>query len=467
MPNSMNTRRVLVIDDDELISASLRLALPSQWSMTACSGPTDVWSRPDLTEFSLAMVDMHLSGNLSLAEGLEVIRRLRHSFPLLECVAMSGNLERTLMEQGLAAGASRFLAKPIATEEFQNLLEKTEALLDIKEIHLTSSLPSRNGTEWIGKSAKSAEVLRQIASLKGEAGPILLEGESGTGKEVAAWLLNQQEPPRSRPFIRVNLGGIPETVFESEFFGHVKGAFTGADQNRAGLVEAAAGGDLFLDEIEALPINSQAKLLRFLESGETRRVGARETQRVQVRVIVATNRNLTEMVRQGAFREDLLWRVNGKSIRLPSLRDRREDIPLLAEYFLAKERPRRNQRFAQDAIELLQGLPFTGNVRELKRICEQVSLLAPLPIIREQDLIASLPLGVIPKTFESAYQANPTAAPNADLSLGLNELVSRFEANVIRQALQQFPEPDLAAEKIGISRSSLYKKMKDYGIERS
>jgi DNA-binding NtrC family response regulator len=466
MSKTQLTRRVLVLDDDDLVPASLRLALPGHWSMTACSTADEVWSRSDLGQFSAAFVDMHLTGDLKTAEGLEVIGRLRTLAPTLECVAMSGDLDRKLMEQGLEFGASRFLGKPIVTEEFLHVLEKIEALLEIRETRETQSQNQAHnqtrGPMWIGNSAKSQDVLRQIASLKGEPGPILLEGESGCGKEVAAFLLHQQELPRTRPFIRVNLGAIPESVFESEMFGHMKGAFTGADQNRAGLIEAAAGGDLFLDEIEALPLANQAKLLRFLESGETRRVGARESHHVQVRVIVATNRSLSEMVKAGEFREDLLWRVSGRVVRLPALRDRREDIPLLAEHFLSLERPRRNKHFAEDALQLLQRLPFTGNVRELKRLCEQVSLHAPLPVIREQDLRQNLPASLIPAGAVSSSSQDL----DLDLSLGLSELTARYEAYVIRQALTRFPEPDLAAEKIGISRSSMYKKMKDYGIER-
>ena len=466
MSKTQLTRRVLVLDDDDLVPASLRLALPGHWSMTACSTADEVWSRSDLGQFSAAFVDMHLTGDLKTAEGLEVIGRLRTLAPTLECVAMSGDLDRKLMEQGLEFGASRFLGKPIVTEEFLHVLEKIEALLEIRETRETQSQNQAHnqtrGPMWIGNSAKSQDVLRQIASLKGEPGPILLEGESGCGKEVAAFLLHQQELPRTRPFIRVNLGAIPESVFESEMFGHMKGAFTGADQNRAGLIEAAAGGDLFLDEIEALPLANQAKLLRFLESGETRRVGARESHQVQVRVLVANQPSLSEMVKAGEFREDLLWRVSGRVVRLPALRDRREDIPLLAEHFLSLERPRRNKHFAEDALQLLQRLPFTGNVRELKRLCEQVSLHAPLPVIREQDLRQNLPASLIPAGAVSSSSQDL----DLDLSLGLSELTARYEAYVIRQALTRFPEPDLAAEKIGISRSSMYKKMKDYGIER-
>jgi transcriptional regulator with PAS, ATPase and Fis domain len=286
----------------------------------------------------------------------------------------------------------------------------------------------------------------------------LIEGESGTGKEVAAWLIHRQELAQaSRPFVQINLGAIPESVFESEMFGHAKGAFTGADQNKIGLAEAANGGDLFLDEIEALPAANQAKLLRFLESGEIRKVGARETVKVSVRVIAATNRDLAEMVANGDFREDLMWRVSGKRLKLPALRKRIQDVKELATYFLSLERPRRNKTLTDDAIEVLEKHKWNGNVRELKRLCEQVCLVSPLPIVRAEDVLLALPTG---------SNETPKARLEADLSLGLVELTARFEAGIIREAVYRWPDLDIAAEKIGISRSSMYKKMKDYGIER-
>lgn len=464
-------RRLLVVDDDDLVIASLRMALPSNWSLATANSESEV---PD-EGYVAALVDMHLSGNIAIAEGLDVIRKLRAKNPHLEIVAMSGDFDRNLMEQGLKSGASRFLAKPIGVEELLLTLEKIEALLLLREI-ATSRIeisPGRREPRWVGTSSASQNVARAIAGLRGEHGPILIEGESGTGKEVVAWLLHAQERTLAlqrglptRPFVQVNLGAIPEAVFESEFFGHVKGAFTGADQNKIGLAEAAHGGDLFLDEIEALPMASQAKLLRFLESGEVRRVGSRETVRVQARVIVATNRNLNEMVLASEFRDDLMWRVSGKQLKLPPLRERKEDIGELARYFFELERPRRNKQLTDEAIQALETHTWSGNVRELKRVCEQISLYAPLPLIRSEDVMICLPKSGF-ANVESLNQKEGIFGAKIDLSMGLTELLARFESHVVREALRVTADVDQAAERIGISRSSMYKKMKDFGIERN
>jgi DNA-binding NtrC family response regulator len=439
--------KLLVVDDDDLIAASLRMALPPTWRMTHETAAPKESAGP----FTAAFVDMHLSGNVAKAEGLQVIETLRERDPHLEIVAMSGNLDRTLMEACLKAGASRFLAKPLTPEEVGLTLDKIEALLLLREATGRSSRTA----PWIGDSELSNRVRREIAALKGEGGPILIEGESGTGKEVAAGLIHAQEST-GRAFVSVNLGALPETVFESEFFGHVRGAFTGADQNKMGLAEAAHGGDLFLDEVEALPMSQQAKLLRFLESGEIRRVGAKDSMKVQVRIIAATNRNLEMLVKEGKFREDLLWRLNGRKLLLPPLRERLDDVVSLAKHFLDLERPRRNKSLADDALEALKAHSWPGNVRELKRVVEQLALHAPLPIIRADDVARVLPTS-----------AKISGLPNLDLSRGLGPLVEAFEADLIRQALSKKEDVDEAAALLGISRSSLYKKIKDYQIDLS
>ena len=252
----------------------------------------------------------------------------------------------------------------------------------------------------------------------------------------------------------MNAAAIPETVFESEFFGHVKGAFTGADQNKMGLAEAAHEGDLFIDEIEALPMSQQAKLLRFLESGEIRRVGGKDTIKVKVRLIAATNRNLEQMVEKEQFREDLLWRINGKKINLPELRNRQEDVKELALYFLDKERPKRNKQLTDDAIEALQSYNWPGNVRELKRVIESLSISSPLPIIRGEDVFKII------KPSESS----PSPSMDFDIFQGLAALVAQFEKQVIEKTLEKQKDVDEAAKILKISRSSLYKKIKDHGI---
>ncbi len=440
--------KMLFIDDDPMIAQSVKMQLASNWKMIHATSLKGL----DGKNFDAAFVDMHLSPDslrMKKPEGPSFIAQLSQQNPHLEIVAISGDLDRNLMESCLKAGASRYLAKPLAPEEFKLILEKIEALILLQN---ATHRAFQNSQAWIGSSLKSHEVRKQLASLQSESGPILIEGESGTGKEVAAHLIHG--PQSERPFIAVNIAAIPEKLFESEMFGHVKGAFTGADQNKIGLVEAASGGDLFIDEIEALPLSLQPILLRFLESGEIRRVGAKDNIKINARVIVATNQNLNQMVKDQKFRDDLLWRLNGKKILLPPLRDRSADIIELVEYFLQKERPKRNKAIAEDAKKTLSEYGFPGNVRELKRIVEQISLYAPLPIIRREDVVNCLPRTVGGPNTE-----------NVDFSLGLNEVMQAFEANIILKALQLHPEIDELAHVLKVSRSNLYKKLKDHNIE--
>lgn len=392
---------------------------------------------------------MHLEPHQPL--GLNVLQRLSQEHPETELIAMSGDLRRDLMEAALKAGAQRFLAKPLQSEELLLILSKIEALFDLRQ-GLTRTQP---GPQWIGDGPASQKVLQSLAAFRGEPGPILIEGESGTGKEVAARLLHHQEE-NGRPFIPVNVAALPENLFEAELFGHVKGAFTGADRDRAGLCESAAGGDLFLDEIEALPLALQVKLLRFLESGEIRRVGARESNRIHCRVIAAGNQPLEELVRQGKFREDLYFRLSGKRLNLPPLRERKEDLRPLAEFFLRNERPRRNKSFSEDGFSALAAYHWPGNVRELKRVCEQLSLTSPLPLIREQEVEA-----LLPRTSPRAA----SAIPQMDLGRGLAALLSDYEREIIRRALALENDIEKTGQLLGISRSSLYKKIKDHGLE--
>ncbi len=440
---------LLVVDDDSLVIQSVKMALPEQWRMMGAQNPTDLPERG----FHAALVDMHLTGNLEKAEGIDVIRRLSQRYANLEIIAMSGNLDRQLMEQCLKAGASRFLAKPLSLEELGLTLGKIEALFQMQGA-LTRS--TQIGVKWVGDSAASKDIHRKIASLRDEAGPILIEGESGTGKEVCAQLVHQQQT-RPGPFVPVNVAGVPENLFESEFFGHVKGAFTGADQNKIGLIEAAQGGDLFLDEIEALSMPLQAKLLRFLESGEIRRVGAKESLHVQTRVIAATNRNLDQLVRDGKFREDLLWRLSGKKVLLPPLRDRKQDIPDLCRHFFSLDKFRKKE-IEEEAMQALKEYAWPGNVRELRRVCEQLILVAPLPVVRKEDVLQSL-------RPSSGTGGAVTAGAPLDLSRGLSDLVNSFEAQVIQTALERHGDIDEVARVLKISRSSLYKKIKDHNIQ--
>jgi DNA-binding NtrC family response regulator len=440
----MKNLTLLAIDDDDLILQSLRIGIPQHWRLVSFNSHTKV---PTEGHYHAAFVDMHLTGRVTQAEGLEVIKKLKEQWPHLQIVAMSGDLDRDLMEQCLRAGASRYIAKPINLDEVILLLDKIEALLLMQD---ASVRQNSKELKWIGSGDLSNNVRQQMALLRGERGPILIEGESGTGKEVVAQMIHHQEP--GRPFIPVNVSAIPENLFESEIFGHVRGSFTGADQAKMGLAEAAAGGDLFLDEIEALSLPLQAKLLRFLETGEIRRIGSKDTIRVDTRVIAATNKNLETMVRDGQFREDLQWRFSSKKILLPPLRDRACDIQELAEFFLSKEKSRK-KTLSDDALRLMSDYHWPGNVRELKRVCEQMALMAPLPLIRAEEV---RPL-ISPRAFSASVES-------VDYALGLEQIVNQYEARIIAQCLKQFGDIDKVADILNVSRSNLYKKIKDYNI---
>ncbi len=435
---------LLVVDDDPLVIQSVETALPKNWRLISANAPD---SAP-VSGYQAALVDMHLTAAADKAEGVQVIKQLTGRNPHLEVIAMSGHLDRNIMEQCLKAGASRFLAKPLSFDELLLTLQKIEAYLLLQN----ASRRGQGPAVWIGTGAASQNIRKQIAAIHGENGPILIEGESGTGKEVAAQLIHGQDS--AGPLVAINVAGLPDHLFESEFFGHVKGAFTGAEQNKMGLAEAAHGGDLFLDEIEALSLSHQAKLLRFLETGEVRRVGAKDPTRVQARVIAASNRNLKEMVKDGKFRDDLLWRLRGKTLSLPPLRDRLEDLPDLVRHFLFQDKARK-KTLADDALPALQSYSWPGNVRELKRVCEQLILISPLPFIRREDV-----LNVIQPRSNA-----PLAPVSIDWDRGLPQLVNDYEANLIKKALEAHRHIDEVAKVLQISRSSLYKKIKDHGIE--
>jgi DNA-binding NtrC family response regulator len=430
---------LLLIDDDYTIAEAIRPILPKHWRMN--------YSRelsPALEQifFHSAMIDMHLEPHHSPPLGPKVIRQLKSLQPQTEVIGISGDLTVSLMEEALREGASRFIAKPLFTEEVLEALQKIEALWELRWLQ---SNPQRGVQTWIGHSPASQRVLSTLANLRGEKGPILIQGETGTGKEVVARLLHAQEP--DRPWVAVNIASIPENLFDSELFGHIKGSFTGADQNKVGLAEAAQGGDLFLDEIEALGSNQQVKLLRFLESGEIRKVGSTTTQKLNLRVICASNQNLQELVKQGKFREDLYFRISGHRIDLPPLRLRVEDIPELAQSFLSSSRVRSNKSFSEESLKLLMHYSWPGNVRELKRVCEQLSLSAPLPIIRPADIQRMLPVD-----FKSE-------------AVSLADILAQYEAVIIKEYVSRLQDLDLVAEKLSIGKSTLYKKIKDYNIE--
>ncbi|MCH2534255.1 MAG: sigma-54 dependent transcriptional regulator [Bdellovibrionales bacterium] len=443
----MKNFKLLIVEDDNLVSDALYELLNDQWDIEVANSAPEV--NPE-NLYHVALVDLNLSGKNNEFDGLEVMQNLINHNSQIEIIAMSGHINREVMEASLEHGASRFLAKPLNPNEVTNTFHKLHSQLQL----LKNSHPRNRDQNFIGTSKSWTNLLKQIAQLKSEPGPILIEGASGTGKEVVATLLHQQEG-EGRPMIVVNIAAIPENLFEAELFGYVKGAFTGADSNRVGLIEAAHGGDLFLDEVEALSLNMQVKLLRFLESGEVKKLGDHKVNHVKVRTVLATNKNLEEMVQNKEFREDLLWRINGVKLNLPSLKERREDIQTLAQHFL-KQNASRAKTLSEEAKQLMSQYSWPGNIRELKRVCEQLSLTSPLPIIRDTDVKSLL-----------TYSQDEAPLETTDLSRGLETLVKEYEALIIQKILDKNRDIDEAAKQLRISRSNLYKKIKAYSLEWS
>lgn len=431
---------LLVIDDDTLVLETLRQFVQPPWHFIGKSH----YSKIEQT-IHAAFVDLHLSGNIQKNEGLDVIKAISEHHPHAEIIAISGDLSRDLMEKTLKAGATRFLPKPLTPDEVILTLDKLEAYFQLRFAH------ANHDTHLIGSSEYANDLRREIAHLKGERSPILIEAESGCGKDVVANILNQQES--TRPFVSINIASIPENLFESEMFGYVRGAFTGAQHGKMGLLEAAHGGDLFLDEVEALPLSQQPKLLRFLENGEVRKLGSTEILHVNTRIIAATNEDLQKKVQDGRFREDLYWRLSGHKIRIPPLRDRKADIPELCTFFINRSTPRRNKTFSPDALQALMKYDWPGNIRELRRLCEQLLLVTPLPIIREEDIRKILsPTSITGQDFKF------------DFNKGLSELLNDYEKRALEAALHIDKDVEALVKLLKISRSSLYKKIKDYNL---
>jgi len=324
--------------------------------------------------------------------------------------------------------------------------------------------------DMLGASPRMQRIFRLIAKVAPTDSTVLLIGESGTGKELVARSIHLQSRRAERPFVTVNMGAIPESLMESELFGHVRGAFTGASSDRMGLIQEADGGTLFLDEIGDMPPPMQVKLLRILENNEIRRVGENATRLVDVRVVAATNRDLHRDVETGRFREDLFYRLNVVQIELPPLRERREDIGLLASYFLdrlGKKSGRGAYRFAPDAVALLERYDYPGNVRELENAIEHAVAVAEGPVITSADLPASLRVPrMLPRHAESVIQRERTAQDDDDPRVGWS--LADVEREHIRRVLGRHGgNATVAARQLGISRTTLWRKLRQYGLRRT
>lgn len=437
--------KVLVVDDEaDFRELMVKRLTRKKYGVSGASCGEDALALVKDRIFDVALVDLKMPG----MDGLELLRQLRNVSPETEVIILTGHGSTETAVEAMKMGAYDYLTKPVDLQELQVLLEKAmeKAALRKKNLGLTAAVARENITSFHGMLGNSPAMVRLrslISKVADSASPVLVEGESGTGKEMVSRALHFESHRAKAPFIVVNCGALPEQLMESELFGYEKGAFTGAGSTKPGLVEMADGGSLFLDEIGELPLGLQAKLLRFLESGEFRRVGDTRLRWVQTRIIAATNRNLKQEVKEGNFREDLFYRLEVVKIQVPPLRERSEDIPLLANFFLKRNHPHKD--FAPEALAALQEHSFPGNVRELANLVERGALLSDGEQIQAEDMFGY-----------SHGKAMDTGRPET-----LAEMEKRHIQRVLSYTGWNKKE---AAELLGISLRNLYRKIETYKL---
>jgi DNA-binding NtrC family response regulator len=449
-------KRVLVVDDDRASCELLREIFAGQgWTVETALKPDDALEKAELEKFDLVVSDVNLEAEKS---GLDLLKELRSQCPVILITAF-GNLDTAVTAS--REGAWDFISKPFKVEEVIAVAQ--EALnRGTRDDAQASSIPTSFTYEELGLSGRSAAMInlyKEIARVAPTKATVLVAGESGTGKELVARAIHQHSSRSSGPFVPVNCGALTETLLEAELFGHVRGAFTGAAGDRKGLWEEANGGTLFLDEIGETSPAMQVKLLRALQEGEVRRVGASKTVRIDTRVVAATNRDLEKEVKQGSFREDLFYRLSVVTLQVPPLRERRTDVPLLADRFLrlASERVERTPfRFTEEAIRTLVAYEWPGNVRELESAVEHAVLRARGSEVTTQDLPAKL------------QSAETRAAAQSSLTVLYSDLPSlaELERRYLVYVLDCFSgNRTRAADVMGIDRRTLYRMAERYGIK--
>jgi len=443
--------RILVADDQQDVLEALRLLLKGEgFEITTATSAAGVMAAVEREDFDAVLLDLNYQRDTtSAAEGLDLLTRLQamdHTLPVVVMTAW-GTVDKAV--EAMRRGARDFIEKPWDNARLIATLRTQVALADA--LRSTARLESENAAlrrddrpAFIATAKAMQPVLQVLHRVAASDAPVLISGEHGTGKDVVARWLHAESHRADRSLVTVNVGGLSDGVFESELFGHVKGAYTDAKTDRVGRFELADGGTLFLDEIANMTMLQQAKLLRVLQVGEFERVGSSKTRRVNVRILSATNADVTEEVRAGRFREDLLFRLNTVEIRLPPLRERPEDIPALAVHFLERHAGRYQKAvrgFAPDALEALLRHPWPGNVRELDHAIERAVLLAEGSEVRPGDL------GLAPEAGDETMRLERMTLADAEQYL-IHRALERAGGNVSD-----------AAASLGLSRSALYRRL--------
>ena len=449
--------RILFVDDERSLQETMRLELPRLGhEVTVCPDGRSAMKVLEKTMFDAAILDLRMPG----MTGMEVLEHLKKVSPDTEAVMMTGHASMETAVDALRLGAFDYITKPCKLTEIEAVLAKILDHRDLKHKNLalqTRVEAAEGPSNLVGHSAPMTAVHRMIATVAPTDATVLILGETGTGKELAARSLMQQSKRSTMPFVPINCGAFAEHLVESELFGHIKGSFTGADRDHKGLFEVANGGTVFLDELGELNRNIQVKLLRFLESGEIRRVGDNKPFRTDVRVLCATNRDLRAMINDDLFREDLYFRINTFEIRLPPLRERRQDIPDLAQHLLARTARRPPEQvaglLAPETIDLLLEHQWKGNVRELANVMEYAYIISGGAMILPEHLPTTLRLAA-PGLSSPAAGTVGTGTPGGPRTL--EEIETE---HVLRTLDKHGGSKTAAALELGISLKTMYNKL--------
>lgn len=447
---------ILIIDDDSAIRSSLSFMLKrAKYEVMAVSSPREAMEVVRAQAPQLMLMDMNFSLSTSGDEGLTLLKQVKLFRPDVPVILMTAWGSIQLAVQGMQAGAFDFITKPWNNAA---LLQRIETALQLSQPPSSSDEQPPveiDRSRIIGQSHGLQEVLQTVARIAKTNASVLITGESGTGKELIAEAVHHNSRRASRPFVKVNLGGISQSLFESEMFGHKKGAFTDATSDRIGRFELADKGTIFLDEIGELDLSCQVKLLRVLQDQTFEVLGDSHARKVDVRVVSATNADLQRMVAERTFREDLFYRINLITVHLPALRERTDDIPLLARHFAdlqAKANSLPRVEFSSEAIQYLMKLPFTGNIRELKNLVERTMLVSGKQRIEVAD-------------FEAQYGKPVSQSEKAASGHFAGMTLEEIERATIEQALCQYKgNLSQVASVLGISRAALYRRLEKYEI---
>ncbi len=471
MEDAARPARVLVVDDEPSVLRALEVILRKKGhDVVALDSPIAAMQRLASEDFDVAMLDIRMP-ELS---GIELLNAVKHRRPEVEVIMMTGHATVDTALAAMKAGAHDYLIKPFIEkpDDIEHVAYVVARAAERKRLQdrnrqLTTRLEAMENTQGlVGSSGPMREVVRMIEAVAYSATTVLVQGESGTGKELVARALHARSPRRAQAFVAINCGALTETLLESELFGHVKGSFTGANRDHKGLFESATGGTIFLDEIGDIPLSTQVRLLRVLQEGEIKRVGSTEPIKVDVRVIAATHRELPKLVRAGKFREDLFYRLNVIAIPLPALRDRLDDVPLLAHHFVRRYADRLGKQIhsiSPQAIELLCAYRWPGNVRELENAIERAVVLCRGDLIQPVDLPPSVSGRTAPVLRDAAGAAADAEMILQSYATAKEVALRNFERRYV-DALMKACEANIsaAARRAGMDRSNFKRVLRKY-----